>query len=352
MYNKTFITQLGTCVVSITYKNNKKKCEFFVGPNNGQALLGILDTAALNIMNVNIDSIEAEGTWKENCNTNISDAKMSNIKQEIHGAKESCTNTDEDLKSTNNVNGSDKNTNTSTLTNYFLSSPNMEIDKRKSPKLTWNIHNVFDNDFNGIGYFEGTFLLQLKPDSKPYQVPPGCVAYALQKMFKDELDWLQQLDIITPLGVDKTAEWCNIFVLVPKANGKVRLCLEPVRLNQALIRPVHRGPKLNDILPKFNNVKYISIIDTSSRYHNLKWDEKSSYLTTFACLFGRYRYKWLPYELVPVGDMFQYKIDEIFSDMPNVFGIADDILVIGYDNNGTDHDTAVHKVLPRCKRST
>ena len=28
--------------------------------------------------------------------------------------------------------------------------------------------------------------------------------------------------------------------------------------------------------------------------------------------------------------MFQHKIDEIFSDIPNVFGIADDILVIGY----------------------
>ena len=31
--------------------------------------------------------------------------------------------------------------------------------------------------------------------------------------------------------------------------------------------------------------------------------------------------------------------------MPNVFGIADDILVIGYDKDGTDHDEAVYKVL-------
>ena len=32
-------------------------------------------------------------------------------------------------------------------------------------------------------------------------------------------------------------------------------------------------------------------------------------------------------------------------DMPNVFGIADDVLVIGYDKDGADHDTAVRKVL-------
>ena len=113
----------------------------------------------------------------------------------------------------------------------------------------------------------------------------------LQNLFKDELDWLQKLDIITPLGVDKTAEWCNSFVLVPKANGKVKLCLDPARLNQVLIRPVHRGPTLNDILPRLNNVKYMSIIVASPGYHNLKLDEIPSYLTTFACPFGRYQYK-------------------------------------------------------------
>ena len=69
----------------------------------------------------------------------------------------------------------------------------------------------------------------------------------------------------------------------------------------------------------------MSIIDASSGYHNPKSDEKSSYLTTFACPFGRYRYKLLPFGAVPAGDMFQCKIDEIFSDMPNVFGITNDI---------------------------
>ena len=152
------------------------------------------------------------------------------------------------------------------------------------------------------------------------------------------------MDIITPLGVDRTAEWCNSFVLVPKANGKVGLCLDPARLNQALIRPFHGGPTLNNILPKLNNVQHMSIIDASSGYHDLQLDTKSSYLTTFVCPFGRYQYKDLPFGAAPVGDMIQCKIDEIFSDMPNVFGIADDILVIGYDEDRVDHDTAVHKV--------
>ena len=211
------------------------------------------------------------------------------------------------------------------------------------------LHNVFGNVFTGIGCFEGTFYLQLKPDSKPYQVQLRHVVYLLQKLFKEELDQLQKMDIITPLRVNETAGWCNSFVPVLKANGKARLCSDPVRLHQALIRPVHRGPTLNDILLKLNNVQYMSIIDVSSGYHNLKLEEKSSYLTTFTCPFGQYWYKCLPFGAAPADDMFQHKIEEIFSDMPSVFGIAYDILVIGYDEDGVDHNAAVHKVLQQCE---
>ena len=115
--------------------------------------------------------------------------------------------------------------------------------------MTQSIHSRFGDVFNGIGCFKGTFSLQLKPDSKPYQAPSRHVAYALQEPFKEELRQLQEMDIITPLGVDKTSKWCNSFVLVPKANGKVRLCLDPAWLNQALIRPVHRALTLKGILP-------------------------------------------------------------------------------------------------------
>ena len=190
-YNKTVITQLGTCVVIIDYKDNKKKHEFFVVPGSGQALLGMPDTAALKIINVNIYSIEAARTWKEDCNTNMANANESDNRQEAHVVKESCTNIDEDLVLDNNVNRSSNNTSINTLTNYFLSSPNMEVDKRKSIELSQIIHNVFHNVFNGIGCFGGTFSLQLKPGSKPYQVPPRHVAYILQKPFKDELDQLK-----------------------------------------------------------------------------------------------------------------------------------------------------------------
>ena len=68
--------------------------------------------------------------------------------------------------------------------------------------------------------------------------------------------------------MDETAEWCNHYVLIPKPNGNVRLCLDPTRLNQTLIKLVHRRPTLN-IFPKLNNAKYLSFIDARSGYHSL-----------------------------------------------------------------------------------
>ena len=36
--------------------------------------------------------------------------------------------------------------------------------------------------------------------------------------------------------------------------------------------------------------------------------------------------------------MLQRKIYEIFKDLPNVFGIAENMLVVGYDRDGKGHD--------------
>ena len=52
-----------------------------------------------------------------------------------------------------------------------------------------------------------------------------------------------------------------------------------------------------------------------------------------------------------MGNMFLCTIEKIFSNMPNIFGIVDDILVISYDKTRADHDAAVHKVLQECEVS-
>ena len=84
-----------------------------------------------------------------------------------------------------------------------------------------------------------------------------------------------------PIGVDEISEQCNSFVLVLKPSGEVRPYLNPARLNQALIRPVHRGIANNNILLKIKHTHIILHMDASSGYHSIKLNEKSPYLTKF-----------------------------------------------------------------------
>ena len=65
----------------------------------------------------------------------------------------------------------------------------------------------------------------------------------------------------------------------------------PCEVKPGINQTCTSSPLLNDILPRLNNVRYMSIIDTSSGYHDLKLDEKLLYLTSFACPFGRWWYK-------------------------------------------------------------
>ena len=85
------------------------------------------------------------------------------------------------------------------------------------------------------------------------------------------------------------------------------LCLNPVELNQVLIRPEHGGTAVNNILPKLANVKYLKLIDTHSGYHILKLDKKLSDIPTFPYQSGKFRYMTLPFGAAPGSDMFQRK---------------------------------------------
>ena len=137
---------------------------------------------------------------------------------EVRGATQ---NMDSSSKSSKNKTKPMVKTKLHKTTEYFLSGPSYESDKKKSAESTEQIHKDFDDAFNGIGCIEGTFTLQLNPDTKPVQAPPRCMAYAPQKPSQEELERLRKQDIIAPLGIDEISEWCNSFVLFSKANGKV-----------------------------------------------------------------------------------------------------------------------------------
>ena len=73
--------------------------------------------------------------------------------------------------------------------------------------------------------------------------------------------------------------------------------------------------------------------------------------TLNSCLYDSH----LEFGAAPAGDMFQRNLDEIFKELPNEYGwcgIADAILVVGYDNYSNDHDRSLSRVLQICLKES
>ena len=104
------------------------------------------------------------------------------------------------------------------------------------------MHNEY-NVFAVFGCIKDMFALQMKDGTKPYQMLLMCVAYAPQDSFRKELERLKDHQTLFLLRLDEIVEWYNSFVIVYKPNGTVCLCLDPVRLTQAIRMPAHRVQK-------------------------------------------------------------------------------------------------------------
>ena len=210
-------------------------------PGDGPALLGVPEIELLSIIIVMCETI----------NNKTNDRKFDMGTRHAEDSQNFITNKDPQTKldadnasgdKTNILNYHNSSTNKTQMLDYFHSIDNKEADKRESEAITNRIHSECNDLFSGIGCFEGTFPLQVKEGSHPYQTTPRRVGYALQKPLKEELEWLQKKQIIVALGAHEMSK-CqyNSFILVPKTNGKVRLCLDLVQLNKALIRPIYRA---------------------------------------------------------------------------------------------------------------
>ena len=170
------------------------------------------------------------------------------------------------------------------------------------------------------------------------------MAHALQEPLHLELEKLVDEGILHKLKIDKS-EWLNSFVCVHKPNGSITLCLDPTHLNKYILRPHHNSKTSDDILPKLSGMKKFSIVDSTKSFFNLGLMERASLLTTFGTIYGRDCYLRVPTGASLSSDVYQYKEDKIFKDIPQCIGIADDIISFRYIDH--DHDATLYSVLDR-----
>ena len=62
---------------------------------------------------------------------------------------------------------------------------------------------------------------------------------------------------------------------------------------------------------------------------NQKFDQASSFLTTFNTEIGRFRYTVMPFGITVAGDVFQCKLDQCFGRIKQVIVIVDESMIVG-----------------------
>ena len=78
---------------------------------------------------------------------------------------------------------------------------------------------------------EGTYNITLKEGAKPSALStPRRVALPLLPKVKKELQRMEDLGVISK--VEGPIDWCAGMVVVPKADGRVRICVDLMKLNQ------------------------------------------------------------------------------------------------------------------------
>ena len=60
--------------------------------------------------------------------------------------------------------------------------------------------------------------------------------------------------------------WSSPVVLVPKANGKLRFCVDLRKVNEATIKEIYPLPRIDDTLESLEGAKYFTAFDLASGY--------------------------------------------------------------------------------------
>ena len=144
-------------------------------------------------------------------------------------------------------------------------------------------------------------------------------------------------------------EWVNLFVIgekkviVDSSNShspnrsqtkKIRLCLDPRDLNEALEREPYYSRSVDELIAKFNGAKFFTIVDMDKGYWQVVLDPESRKYTTLD--IGRFQWKRMPMGIAVASDIFQKKLDAVYIGLPGVTGIADDMVV--YGKSESEHD--------------
>ena len=130
-------------------------------------------------------------------------------------------------------------------------------------------------------------------------------------MVKEELDKLLEVGFIYPVPY---SEWVSPIVMVPKKNGKVRICQDFRKLNAATRKDYFPLPFTDSILDAVAGHECYSFLDGFSGYNQVQIAKEDQLKTTFTTDWGTFAYKVMPFGLCNAPATFQRVMTQAFQD--------------------------------------
>ena len=166
------------------------------------------------------------------------------------------------------------------------------------PLTKQDILSHYSGCFEGIGHFPGEpYKFHLKPEHKPARHALRKVPIHLEDAFKEEIKSLVELGILEE--VKEHTDWVNSYVIVEKDSGshhapnhtiksKLRICLDPRDLNEALEREPYYTHSVYEITAKHQGMTVFTIVNFKKGYWMVVLHPDSRKLTCMALPFGRF----------------------------------------------------------------
>ena len=92
-----------------------------------------------------------------------------------------------------------------------------------------------------------------------------------------------------------------VMVMVKKANGKWRMCVDFMDLNRACPKDSYPLPQIDTLVDLTARHELLSFMDDFSSYNHIKMNKEDQERTSFVTSQGLFCYKMMPFRLKNAG---------------------------------------------------
>ena len=175
-----------------------------------------------------------------------------------------------------------------------------------------------------------THRLNVYPSSKPVRQKKMVFAPERDNAIKEEVQKLTTAQFIREVYYP---DWLANVVMVKKANGKWRMCVDFTDLNKVCPKDSYPLPRIDQLVDSTASHQLLSFMDAFSGYNQIRMDEADQEKTSFITSQGLFCYKVMPFGLKNAGATYQRLVNHMFLPQigRNVEVYVDDMLVKSLD---------------------